>query len=210
MGYEVHITRKTNWSDSDGPRITEDEWKVYVASDPEMVLTGVAEHTNPQGETIRVSHPLLTEWRRHSSRLPVWFSYSKGNVSVKNPDEECLAKIRKVAAHLHARIQGDDGEIYGEDNEPTKSPTLSCGARMKRWFAYLRPQRPLKLEHKPLPFDVGDRVRDVWGNQHTVIAIDPRTEHGTGVIRTRRDDGTELFHMMIAHGLTPITQRDKP
>ena len=43
MGYEVHITRKTNWFDEEGPRISEDEWRAYVDSDSEMVMSGVAD-----------------------------------------------------------------------------------------------------------------------------------------------------------------------
>jgi hypothetical protein len=112
MGYDVHITRKKEWFDEYGPRITEAEWQAYVSSDPEMAITGAVEHTNPQGETIRITLPLLTEWRRHSSGSPVWFSYFEGNLSVKNPDDECLAKMRQVAARLQARVQGDEGEFY--------------------------------------------------------------------------------------------------
>jgi hypothetical protein len=114
MGYDVHITRKKEWSDEDGPRITESEWQGYVVSDPEMVMTGVAEHTNPQGESILIAQPMLTEWRQHSTRSPVWFSYFEGSLTVKNPDDECLAKMRRVAAKLQARVQGDEGEFYDE------------------------------------------------------------------------------------------------
>lgn len=97
-----------------GPYIAESEWQAYVASDSEMVITGVAEHTNPDGDTIRVTQPLLTEWRRSSGAAPVWFSYFEGNLDVKNPDEECLAKMRQIAGKLQARVQGDDGEFYDE------------------------------------------------------------------------------------------------
>ena len=72
MGYDVHITRKKEWSDEDGPRITEDEWQAYVASDADMIITGFAEQRNQQGETIRITQPLLTQWRKHSRHSPVW------------------------------------------------------------------------------------------------------------------------------------------
>jgi len=114
MGYDVHITRKKEWSDEDGPRITEDEWQAYVASDADMVITGFAAHTNPLGETIHITQPLLTEWRKHSSHSPVWFSYFEGSLVVKNPDDECLAKMRQIASRLQARVQGDEGEFYDE------------------------------------------------------------------------------------------------
>jgi hypothetical protein len=208
MGYDVHITRKKDWFDEDGPPITEDEWRAYVASDLEMIISGVAEHTNPQGESIRLTHPLLTEWRRHSSGSVVWFSYFEGNLTVKNPDDECIAKMRRVAARLQARVQGDEGEIYEGEREAPRRPTLSFGQRLAGWFAHLLPKRHLKIEHPALPFSVGDRVRDAWGHEHTVIGIDPTAEHGMGVIRTRRFDGTELGHVMIAHRLVPIAQTE--
>jgi len=112
LGYEVHITRKTEWSDNEGPSITEEEWKAYVASDKEMMITGIAEAKTPAGEVIRITQPLLTEWRHHSGGGTVWFSYFDGNLAVKNPDEECLSKMRVIAAKLRARVQGDEGEYY--------------------------------------------------------------------------------------------------
>ena len=30
MGYELHITRKVNWSDEDGPAIALSEWQKLV------------------------------------------------------------------------------------------------------------------------------------------------------------------------------------
>ena len=79
-------------------------------------------------------------------------------------------------------------------------------ARAAGWFARFRPQRRPVIHHQPLPFGVGDRVRDLWGNEHTVISIDPKAKYGTGVIRTRRSDGTEHAHAMIAHGFEPVTK----
>ena len=30
MGYEIHITRKTEWFDEDGPEISLEDWKAYI------------------------------------------------------------------------------------------------------------------------------------------------------------------------------------
>jgi hypothetical protein len=43
VGYDVHITRAGESSDSEATPITLDEWLAYVASDPEMRLDGFAE-----------------------------------------------------------------------------------------------------------------------------------------------------------------------
>lgn len=57
MGYEVHITRKGDWFEDGGLAITIEEWKRYVASDPEMRLDGFAEVTTPDGSVLRVESP---------------------------------------------------------------------------------------------------------------------------------------------------------
>jgi len=36
MGYEVHITRRKDWADADGPEISEQEWLAHIAGDPEL------------------------------------------------------------------------------------------------------------------------------------------------------------------------------
>ncbi|HLX63821.1 MAG TPA: hypothetical protein VKX17_21295 [Planctomycetota bacterium] len=112
MGYDLHITRKQDWFDKHGPRITEQEWRDYVSSDPEMTITGFAEAKTPKGEVIRIEDPLLAEWDGHSKYKPVWFSYYDGVIIVKSPDAECISKMREVAEKLCARIQGDEGEYY--------------------------------------------------------------------------------------------------
>jgi hypothetical protein len=58
-----------------------------------------------------------------------------------------------------------------------------------------------------LGFGVGDVVRDTWGNEHVVTAIDPKAEHGLGIIRTRRlSDGVVLGTAMMAHDLKFVRQ----
>jgi hypothetical protein len=36
MGYDLHITRKENWHDEDGPAISFEEWRRLASDDPEM------------------------------------------------------------------------------------------------------------------------------------------------------------------------------
>src|SRR5262249_43432541 len=109
MGYELHITRKENWFD-DGPDISDDEWRRYVAQDPEMEIVGLAEASTPNGQTLRYESPLLARWRNGSSEA--WFDFRHGRVIVKSPDEEMVAKMVRIARTLRARVQGDDGEFY--------------------------------------------------------------------------------------------------
>jgi len=41
-----------------------------------------------------------------------------------------------------------------------------------------------------------------------VIEIDPKAHQGMGLIRTRRDDGKEIGHTTLSHGLEAIADKD--
>ena len=192
MGYDLHITRRKHWPDR-GNDISADEWLAYVRRDSELRL-------QPE------SGPYFAGWSGSSDLDDPWLDWSGGQIYTKNPDSALIQKMVRIARDLNATVQGDDGEFFDATSPTPRQPALSLGERVAAWFQRLRPRRSLEIEHEPLPFVGGDRVRDTWGNEHTVIHIDPTAERGTGVIRTRRDDGTELSHMMIAHGLTPASK----
>ena len=189
MGYDLHITRRKQWS-SKGKCITSDEWLTYAQHDPELRL-----HAE--------NGPYFFVWSGPSTLDCPWLDWSEGNIYSKNPDAALVDKMVAIAGQLGAQVQGDDGEIYESSGAP-RQPHHSLRQRLAIWFARFRPKRPRQIVHKPLPFGVGDTVRDTWGNVHVVMQIDPKAERGLGVIRTRRRDGTELTHMMIAHGLAPL------
>ena len=111
MGYDIHITKKPHWFD-EGPDIPEADWTTYIASDPELRLTGAAEVTLSDGSIFRHESPFLAEWTGHPSGEVVWFDFRDHRVVVKNPDEETIQKMQSVATKLNARVQGDDGEFY--------------------------------------------------------------------------------------------------
>ena len=121
MGYDVHITRKKDWSDGD-PKIPLPEWVAYLKSDASMRLDGHAETTTPDGHTLRYNSEGLAVWMGYSGNRPkgnmAWFDFRDGDVVVKNPDEEVLKKMWQIAQSLHAKVQGDEGEIYGKDGKP--------------------------------------------------------------------------------------------
>lgn len=107
MGYDLHITRKKHWSDTDGPTISFEEWRSYVESDPEII-------PDPENEGPE-NFILLT----HPERWPLWWDRS-GEVYTKNPDHLVIAKLVQIARTLNARVLGDDDEIYGVDpSDPT-------------------------------------------------------------------------------------------
>lgn len=115
MGYDVHITRAAEWSESENDPITIEEWQAYLLSDPEMRADGFAEAGTLSG-TLRYENPGLavwTAWSEHGRNHNfAWFDLSSGRVTVKNPDGAILAKMSAIAEHLGARVQGDEGEYY--------------------------------------------------------------------------------------------------
>lgn len=96
MGYDLHITRAADWTQSESNPITEAEWEAHVALDPELLLTGAAETSTPGGP-LGYRSAGLAVWTRHPSGETVWFDCRDGAVVVKNPDAPTIAKMMSVA-----------------------------------------------------------------------------------------------------------------
>jgi len=65
-----------------------------------------------------------------------WFWHFRDHISVKNPDEAILAKMYKIATSLNAKVQGDEGEIYGPDGKPEGTDASSSASRQKPWWKF--------------------------------------------------------------------------
>ena len=119
MGYDVHITRRGDWFDEDGPSIGLNEWLLLVNRDPEMRLDGFAETRTAEGSVLRIDNPGLSIWTAYSGHEEdgnkAWFDYHDGGITVKNPDEEILIKMWLLAQQLSATVQGDEGERYDQN-----------------------------------------------------------------------------------------------
>ena len=140
MGYEVHITRKENWLD-DGPDIALEEWLDVVRSDAEMRLDGHAEATVGEGAVLRMEDPSMSVWVGYSKHGQqgnmAWLWHSRGNVMAKNPDEEILRKMSLIATRLSAKVQGDEGELYGEDGNLVGEEAPShINSSSKPWWRF--------------------------------------------------------------------------
>jgi hypothetical protein len=132
----------------------------------------------------------------------VWLTYGQGEVVVKNPDEPTIAKMIAIAGQLGARVEGDDGETYGE---PGETPTPATASLADRFAVFMDRWRPKpRLEPVSVPFRPGDRVRNAWGHEGVIVAIDLSAEQGLGLIRVKMDDGRELTSTAAAHGLTAV------
>ena len=111
MGYDIHITRADDWTQSRTIPITLQEWSSYVRSDPEMRLDNFA-GLDLGGEVLSYANEGLAVWAACGGGGRAWFDYSDGGIVVKNLDEEVLGKMRQIARRLGARVIGDEGEAY--------------------------------------------------------------------------------------------------
>ena len=106
MGYEFHITRKEHWSDPDDHNIISfEEWFNYANNDPELEI----DVQNGPGFFFWTAHP------ERKGEASYWINYNKrdGDIHSKRPDDATIDKMVSIAKALNAKVQGDDGELYG-------------------------------------------------------------------------------------------------
>jgi len=144
MGYDIYITRKDNWFDDDPEKeISLAEWCEYVSNDPEMRLDNFAETELPDGKVFRIENEGICVWESYSldgiEQNHAWFSYFKGNIFVKNPDQEIINKMVDIAHSLAAKVQGDEGEVYDTAdylNSNLKNVSSKTGDKVKPWWKF--------------------------------------------------------------------------
>jgi hypothetical protein len=104
MGYDLHITRKAEWSDEDGPVIGKDEWLRLIEADPESSLDQETQCSFGDEDVV------FAAWNGEPGAVG-WFG---GEITTKNPDRPLILKMVEIAEHLGERVQGDDGAVYAE------------------------------------------------------------------------------------------------
>jgi hypothetical protein len=113
------------------------DWLAYVEADSEMRLDNFAEAQTPDG-ILRYENIGLAVWTAYSHHgeggSMAWFDFRRGNIVVKNPDEEILAKMCRIAEALQARVQGDEGEYYPEALKSYLSTGPTLRTKDKPWW----------------------------------------------------------------------------
>src|ERR1700719_1876991 len=135
VGYDLHITRKADWPEPDGPEISYDEWMAVVNMDPELRIEGYVNVRLPDHSVARRPLAAWTAYSRYDSSgdMPA-LEFSHGNIAAKNPDREFRCKMWRLAQALNAKVQGDDGEFY----DCFGNPTPRAWTTQSYWLALLR------------------------------------------------------------------------
>ena len=140
MAYDLHITRKENWFDTT-PGFTLQDWLEYVDSDSDLRHDGFAESTLDDGKVLRIEQEGLCVWAAYSGGKAgcdvCWLSWSQsGNIDAKNPDQEIREKMWSIAQRLGAKVQGDDGELYGPDGNQIAEIASTATISKRPWWRF--------------------------------------------------------------------------
>lgn len=110
-GYDAHISRAKDWTESKKTPITLIEWTDFTKTDPEFRLVDAGVAKNPAtGETIEVKGSGMAVWTDPKNKKEWYFSYHEGEISVRDPEGDVLTKMKSIARKLKAKVIGDEGE----------------------------------------------------------------------------------------------------
>ncbi|WP_299212606.1 hypothetical protein [uncultured Aquimarina sp.] len=109
MGYSVYIEREEGKEP-----IYEEEWIDYADKDEEFeIVDGEIEATNPQtGKKFIYEADNETYYLYKSEK--VMFRFNQKYITVKNPNDDIILKMLKIAKELDAIVMGDGGTIYND------------------------------------------------------------------------------------------------
>jgi hypothetical protein len=117
------------------------EWLRHVAQDSEFRLDNYAQVELPDGSVLRTEEEGIAVWTAYSGEGPgqghAWFTYFRGCIDVKNPDQEIINKMVDIAKALDAKVQDDEGTVYGTegylDRQGKDVRVEAEGGKRKRW-----------------------------------------------------------------------------
>lgn len=111
MGHDIHITRrKESWDKASGPAISLAEFDRLIQGDSEL-----------RADT--VNGPGHGTWKARGIECPFWLMSRE--ITSKNPPDEFVRAMNRMAKKLKARVVGDDDEEYGADGAPIGSTQSS-------------------------------------------------------------------------------------
>jgi len=107
MGYELHITKASDWVDATAHPIDERTWLALVARISDLTANGTVSFSDgPSGEAIEYPIYLL-----RSADGPSLY-WRRGEVVVSGALSDDIPGIVRLGAALEAHVVGDDGERY--------------------------------------------------------------------------------------------------
>ena len=192
MGYNCYISKRVHWCD-EGDDITINQWLNIIETDPSL------SRDQKNGDYFAI-------WQDTATAEFYWLDWNEGNIYSKNPPQSLRIKMHAIANTLNARLIGDDGESYAENGLAIaeKNRIASCLAAFMRRLKHAVSKKMIPVQS--IPFNTGDKVKDIWGNEATVTKVDPYAEHGMGLITIKYPSGQETSISLITPGLTKLDE----
>jgi len=184
MSYSVFVTRKKQPHGSIGAEIALTEWKAIIDSDRQLAWA-------PElGNNTAV-------WKV-GEKEPEWIDWCDGNLEVNRPSSLFIEKLVSISDLLHARLVGEEGEVYGFGGKVDHPPPHTQTSRLLAFWWGIR--AALSPSSAPDPgFSVGTRVRGLRARLGTVTEVNLRAERGLGRITVCYDDGHSECYTAVAH-----------
>lgn len=121
MGYDFYITRKEDWSDSDGPQITLTDWTEYLFIENSLEIDrDHAAEVDPRvaSGAKEATHARWLDWPgREPGVREAWVWLEAGNLIATDADTDFRRKLFLIADGLGARLMGENGEFYNSIGE---------------------------------------------------------------------------------------------
>jgi hypothetical protein len=99
--------------------ISREDWEAWVNAAADMSFDESATYTYEKQSSAERTE-IAAMWSGHPDGEAIAFWYAEGEVRTKTPDEPTVRRMFEIALDLSARVQGDDGEFYGPNGEPTE------------------------------------------------------------------------------------------
>ena len=121
---------------------------------------------------------------KRNTQASITWTTPTAQITCKNPSDEQLATLAKIAFAQGWRLRGDDGEYYDDNGRVIVEVTPKQGifAAIKNIFAERRAARELAAEMEGVEsvFKVGDRVKSIHRSGGVVIKVDKAGNSGLG------------------------------
>ena len=106
MGYDIHIVRTPDWTESASAPITKEDVDALIAADSELEWS-TSDYLDMKDDQGEVTRYYLIKWKG----APCFWWY-RDLMQCSNPDEAQQLKFAQMARALSALAIGDDKERY--------------------------------------------------------------------------------------------------
>ena len=130
MAYDLHIVRTEDWTQAASAPIAKPDVDALIAADSELAWS-TTDYVDMADEAEVSTRYFMITWRGQ----PCFWWY-RDQIQCSGLDDAQTAKLVQMSRVLHARVVGDDGEVYPLEQQPaapTPTPSAPAPTRWPLW-----------------------------------------------------------------------------